>query len=125
MSLRSSLGSLVAILSGCMLACRGAPKGFELGTVAIDLSGAEGTVTLRSLDHGSCEQVALEAGEMRLASVPAGVYSVELVPGAPGERVSQSVGVGRAVVVVAAGEVTLLRLGVDVLEERELIAAAA
>jgi hypothetical protein len=124
MSLRSSLVSLVAILAGCALACRGAPKGFELGTVAIDLFGADGTVSLHSLDHGSSEQIALRAGETRMARVPAGAYSVELVGGASRERGSARSRSARAVIVVEPGQVTAVRLSGEVRGERELIAAA-
>jgi hypothetical protein len=124
MSIRSSMVSLVAILAGCALACCGAPKGFELGTVAIDLSGADGTVNLYSLEHGSSEQVALRAGETRLARVPAGAYSVELVPGTSTERVSEPASIVRAVIIVASGQVTALRFAVEGGGERELMAAA-
>jgi hypothetical protein len=108
MSIHASFAALVSVLSGCALACCGAPRGFALGAVAIDLSGVEGTVSLRSLGRGSSEQIAVKAGETRIADVPAGSYSVELVTDAPASRGSASV--PRAQIVVAPGKVTTLRL---------------
>jgi hypothetical protein len=113
MSLRSSFASLVAVVSGCALAFRGVPRGLELGTVAVDLFGAEGTLVLHSLDLGSSQQIAIKAGETRLAEVPAGFYSIELVSGAAGERGSAPSSVGRGLIVVAAGQVTTLRLAIE------------
>lgn len=110
MSLRSSVASLLAILSGCALACRLAPRGLELGSVALDLLGADGTVVLHSLEHGGCEQIAVEAGKIRLAQVPAGVYRLELVSDARSERGSDLSGGGRSLIEVASGRITALRL---------------
>jgi hypothetical protein len=123
MSIRSSLVSLLALLSCCALACCGVPKGLEQGTVAIDLAGADSTVNLHSLDHGSIEQVTLKAGETRVLQLSAGVYSVELVPDPVVEPGAEPAGVGQGTIVVASGRVTTLRLAVEIDSAREGLVA--
>jgi hypothetical protein len=113
MSLRLSLVSLFTSLSLAALACNVEPQGAGQGTVAISLLDADGTVTLRGLDSASSEHIALEAGESRIARLPAGLYSVEFTPELTDDPELIQIGSGPQVIVVAAEGVTTLHVDAE------------
>lgn len=110
---RLSLTWLFAALAFSASACNTEPQENGQGTVAITLLDADGNVTLNGLDSASSERITLKAGEVRMARLPAGLYSVEFTPDFTDEPGPAQIGSGPEVIVVAAERVTTLQIDSD------------